>query len=241
MYVTGSTNSMDFPTLSPIQPALAGGLDAFVTKLSAGRRLPRYSTYLGGAGDDAAQAIAVDVDGIAYLTGSTTSAAFPTATPIQNAAGLLDAFVTQIADGGIIQFTAASYQAGETPGASPSASSAPATPAGRRPWSSSPAMATATAGADYTVASPGTHLRAGAGRQDPGDADPRRHAARGRRDRDARAAKPGRRRAAGAAAQATLTILDDEPLLQRPDLRGVRDRGAGRHHGRPGPARLWAR
>ena len=34
------------------------------------------------------QAIAVDADGVAFLTGSTSSPAFPTMAPIQNAAGL---------------------------------------------------------------------------------------------------------------------------------------------------------
>jgi hypothetical protein len=33
-YITGSTGSADFPTKNPLQPSLAGGGDAFVTKLS---------------------------------------------------------------------------------------------------------------------------------------------------------------------------------------------------------------
>jgi len=39
-----------------------------------------YSTYLGGSGDDTA-AGTVDASGNAYITGSTTSANFPTASP----------------------------------------------------------------------------------------------------------------------------------------------------------------
>ncbi len=113
VYVAGSTGSVDFPTVSPFQATLAGGLDAFVTKLTAAGGGPVYSTLLGGTSDDAAHAIAVDVDGVAYITGTTNSATFPTNAPIQPRAGLLDAFVSQIADGGIIQFTGNTYSVAE--------------------------------------------------------------------------------------------------------------------------------
>ena len=68
VYVAGSTKSVDFPTVSPIQPGLAGRLDAFVTRLNPAGSALLFSTYLGGAGDDVAQAIAVD-QGLVYLTG----------------------------------------------------------------------------------------------------------------------------------------------------------------------------
>jgi hypothetical protein len=116
VYVAGATGSLDFPTTSPIQPALAGRVDAFVTRLNAAGSALLFSTYLGGPGDDVAQALAVDADGVAYVTGVTNSPAFPTSAPIQTAAGLLDAFVTQIADGGVIQFTATGYQVSENGG-----------------------------------------------------------------------------------------------------------------------------
>jgi hypothetical protein len=48
-YVTGDTNSSDFPTVSSFQPAFGGGvLDAFVTKLNPTGTGLVYSTYLGG-------------------------------------------------------------------------------------------------------------------------------------------------------------------------------------------------
>ena len=49
-YVTGLTTSTNFPTLSPIQPGLAGTQNAFVTKLNATGSALVYSTYLGGNG-----------------------------------------------------------------------------------------------------------------------------------------------------------------------------------------------
>ncbi len=152
VYVAGSTKSVDFPTASPIQPGLAGRLDAFVTRLNPAGGALLFSTYLGGAGDDVAQAIAV-ADGSAYLTGSTNSTAFPTAAPIQGLAGLLDAFVTQIAEGGTIQFTTSSYQVNEAGGS--------ITISVQRVGDTTPTTTvqfatsngTATAGADYTAAS----------------------------------------------------------------------------------------
>src|SRR5207302_5978841 len=78
-YVTGSTDSTDFPTQNALQGALAGGsgFDAFVTKLGPAGNTLVYSTYLGGTFFDGGQAIAVDSSGNAYLTGRTGSGDFP--------------------------------------------------------------------------------------------------------------------------------------------------------------------
>jgi hypothetical protein len=78
-YITGTTSSTDFPTINPLQPAYGGGSDdAFVAKLNAAGSALVYSTYLGGSGEDAGQAIAVDSAGKAYVTGYTYSTDFPT-------------------------------------------------------------------------------------------------------------------------------------------------------------------
>ena len=82
-YVAGSTSSQDFPLKNPFQSAIAGGLHAFVTKFSPAGDSLVYSTYLGGSGIDAAEGIAIDSSGNAYLMGYTTSTNFPTANPIQ--------------------------------------------------------------------------------------------------------------------------------------------------------------
>jgi hypothetical protein len=57
-----------------------------------------YSTYLGGSGDDAGFAIAVDASGNAYVTGQNGSSNFPTAFPLQATygGGEHDAFVAKI-------------------------------------------------------------------------------------------------------------------------------------------------
>jgi hypothetical protein len=98
-YVTGSTSSANFPTKNPLQPALGGSSDAFVAKLDSTGSALIYSTYLGGSGDDFAEAIAVDASGNAYVTGSTTSSNFPTKNPFQAALGgpfAISAFLTKL-------------------------------------------------------------------------------------------------------------------------------------------------
>jgi hypothetical protein len=85
-YVAGITYSVDFPTslyfsttLKPMQKAFGGVRDGFVVKVDPSGFLNEgYSTYLGGSGFDAAQGIAVDSAGSAYVTGITASVDFPT-------------------------------------------------------------------------------------------------------------------------------------------------------------------
>ena len=76
-YIAGYTASAAFPTIGGVQKSSAGGLDIFVAKLDAKGRSWLYATYLGGAGDDVANGIAVDAQGNAYITGQTASADFP--------------------------------------------------------------------------------------------------------------------------------------------------------------------
>ena len=102
-YVTGTTNSPDFPTTAnAYQKASAGGYDAFVTELNALGSAAVYSTYLGGNATDQANAIALDAAGNAYVTGYTGSTNFPTINAIQPAfgGGNQDAFVAKVKAGG---------------------------------------------------------------------------------------------------------------------------------------------
>ena len=78
-YVAGSTYSIDFPiTRGTLQPHNAGGLDAFISKLSADGSHLLYSTYLGGSGEDEARGLALDANGNAFIAGFTRSSDFPT-------------------------------------------------------------------------------------------------------------------------------------------------------------------
>src|SRR5207302_1221126 len=72
-YVTGDTDSPNFPVANGFQPANGGSADAFVSKLNPNGTALAYSTYFGGSGIDAGTAIAVDSNGSAYLAGFTGS------------------------------------------------------------------------------------------------------------------------------------------------------------------------
>ena len=99
-YVTSETVSTDFPiTAGAFQATLSGYQNAFVTKLDPTGSALVYSTYLGGSITDWTQAIAVDADGNAYVTGVTTSTDFPTtAGAVQTSfgGGRNDAFVVKL-------------------------------------------------------------------------------------------------------------------------------------------------
>lgn len=96
-YVTGYTDSPNFPIQNPYQANRAGELDVFVTKLSTAGNALVYSTYLGGAGEDYSNAIAIDASGNAYVSGPTYSADFPTQNPFQaNLSGGADVYVTKL-------------------------------------------------------------------------------------------------------------------------------------------------
>ncbi len=83
-YVTGETNSGNFPVLNALHPTLSGNpSDAFVAELNSTGSAFVYSTYLGGHSDDSANAIAIDNSGNAYVAGSTSSTDFPTTNPVQ--------------------------------------------------------------------------------------------------------------------------------------------------------------
>ena len=95
-YVTGATDSTNFPTVNALRGALAGASDAFVARLTVQGTLA-YSTYLGGSGFDRGSGIAVTTKGRAHVTGVTESADFPTMNPQQpDLDGNSDAFVAKL-------------------------------------------------------------------------------------------------------------------------------------------------
>ena len=81
-YVTGSTRSSDFPTMSAYDNSYNGAGDCFVLKLNVTGSELFYSTYIGGSSSDYAQSIAIDSEGNAYVTGDTGSSDFPIVSPL---------------------------------------------------------------------------------------------------------------------------------------------------------------
>jgi hypothetical protein len=99
-YVAGWTYG-GIPVKNGFQKVRRGGQDGFVTKVAPDGRSLEYSTYLGGAGDDGAMDLAVDLKGVAYVAGFTASRDFPLKNPYQNSyKGSRDNFLTILSPSG---------------------------------------------------------------------------------------------------------------------------------------------
>ncbi len=111
-FLAGSTWSLNFPVANAYQSALAGGQDAFVTRLAASGASLLFSTYLGGTGGtvgqpETANGITLDAQGAAYVTGTTSSSNFPLLNPYQSTLrGWTDGFVSKFSSaGGLVYST----------------------------------------------------------------------------------------------------------------------------------------
>jgi len=111
VYITGSTQSKDFPVTAGSAQSKFGGMgDAFVAELNPTGTALVYSTYFGGSLVDSGNAIALDADGSMVIAGTTASTDFPTslgafqtvlaATPT----GPSDAFVARLDPAGAVQY-----------------------------------------------------------------------------------------------------------------------------------------
>lgn len=105
VYVTGNTESPDFPTVDPYDDSYNGGDynigDIFVAKFAESGQTLQYCTYIGGSSGENGDRIVVDNDGCAYITGDTWSYDFPTQNPYDgsfNSGG--DVFVLKLSSSG---------------------------------------------------------------------------------------------------------------------------------------------
>jgi Beta-propeller repeat/Viral BACON domain len=101
-YVAGYTGATDFPTtpnaFQNLYPTYPNSKPAFVFGLNPSGTAFVYSTFLGGNYFDFATGIAIDNAGSAYVTGHTSSTAFPTTPGALNTSSLSyqTAFVTKL-------------------------------------------------------------------------------------------------------------------------------------------------
>ncbi|MBK5115111.1 MAG: SBBP repeat-containing protein, partial [Candidatus Heimdallarchaeota archaeon] len=103
-YVTGKTESIDFPTTPGAynETYNGGEWDCFVFKLSADFSTLLYSTYVGGISHDGGSSIVLDNSGQVYVTGFTSSSDFPTTSDAYNRifGGGYDCFVFRLSSSG---------------------------------------------------------------------------------------------------------------------------------------------
>ena len=100
VYLTGQTQSSNFPVLNALQPTYSES-DAFVVKLNASSQV-LYSTYLGGTGSSIGTGIAADAAGNAYVAGYTNAPDFPVTSNAYQLSnhGSYDTFVAKLSSDG---------------------------------------------------------------------------------------------------------------------------------------------
>ena len=106
-YVTGNTNSTNFPTVNAYRATLNGALDGFIVKINASGNAMLYGTYIGGSGADFATSLAVDGSGGMYVGGYTNSSDLPNPPQGQSLSGSTDGYVMKLpAAGNQVAFSA---------------------------------------------------------------------------------------------------------------------------------------
>ncbi|MDB5804566.1 MAG: hypothetical protein JWN73_1888 [Betaproteobacteria bacterium] len=96
-YVTGTTNSPNFPVTAGAADTTYAAGEAFVTKFNAAGTGLVYSTFIGGSGADSGNAIAITGSGQAVVVGTTASSNLATVNAFQSTRdGGTDAFVARL-------------------------------------------------------------------------------------------------------------------------------------------------
>jgi hypothetical protein len=152
VFITGMTNSVNFPTKFAQQPSPGGLADGFVTHIDttlANAASLKWSTYYGGSFNDNGVGttvdggVAVDETGIVHVTGSTSSSNLPLLNAIQPSyGGNTDAFVAGYTDSGSLVYSTY-YGGGATD-----------TGFGIDSWSGVAYVAMGTASSDFPLANP---------------------------------------------------------------------------------------
>ncbi len=100
-YITGYTDSDDFPMVNAYDDSYGDNYDGFVAKLSIDSQALLFSTYLGGTGNDYGRDIDIDNSGNIYITGNTTSTDFPICSAYNSSHnGSHDVFLSKMTPGG---------------------------------------------------------------------------------------------------------------------------------------------
>jgi uncharacterized protein (TIGR03437 family) len=102
MYVSLFERAPSSPTLNPFQQTSGGAYAAFVAKFTPDGQSNVYYAYVGGTADTYAEALAVDPDGNAYVTGQTRAFDFPVKNAFQPqyGGGFNDSYALKISPDG---------------------------------------------------------------------------------------------------------------------------------------------
>lgn len=115
-YLTGYTNSADYPVANALQSSISSGYHAFVSKLNPSGSAFVYSTFIAGNSTDTANSIVADASGNAWFTGVNDSSNFPgiaASSPQTTYGGGGDAFVAELNSAGSA-LTFATYLGGSS-------------------------------------------------------------------------------------------------------------------------------
>ncbi|WP_074410380.1 SBBP repeat-containing protein [Aquimarina megaterium] len=82
-FIVGNTASKNFPIVNSQERNLRGDDDAFIAMLDPSGSFLRYSTLIGGKGQDIFEGLAIGTDGSLTVSGASNSIDFPTVNPIQ--------------------------------------------------------------------------------------------------------------------------------------------------------------
>ncbi|MHA1908989.1 MAG: SBBP repeat-containing protein, partial [Candidatus Thorarchaeota archaeon] len=101
IFVSGYTQSSDFPVGSGYDSSHNGNYDAFITKYTPDGQTIVFSTFIGGSGHDNIFGMDIDDVGNIYVTGYTASSNFPMLNAYQSTfGGNYDTFITKLNSAG---------------------------------------------------------------------------------------------------------------------------------------------
>jgi hypothetical protein len=113
--VVGITGSATVPTKYAAQATFGGGIDAFVTELDSRLKHIVFSTYLGSASLDGAEAVTADGSNHIYVAGQTRSNAFPAETYLGKPGGIeFGSFVAKFSATGHILYSTVVMTTGDS-------------------------------------------------------------------------------------------------------------------------------
>ncbi len=151
-YVTGLTQSPDYPVVDPVQPTLAGVEDAVLTKFAPDGQSLVFSTYFGGSNgreEWGATGVGIDSVGDVFIAGMTQATDFPIRNAFQPMnAGSYDVFISRFIEAVPQSSPTGTATASLTPTRTPTSTATPtrtATSTASPTRTAPPATATATA------------------------------------------------------------------------------------------------